>query len=133
MRGSWPHEIVRLLENWSMWVQNGKKLPTSPIAPFPAYRMASRGTRSANVMPILGVDAERTDKIIEAMTPRYRVPLTMHYHWTMRSDRSKALACSCTVNTYKARLNEAHEIFEDRWYGRRFHEPDEAEPAHLTL
>lgn len=117
MKGNWPEEIVRLLENWAVWTQNDKR-PLSGIGAFPAYRLAARGPRAGNVIPILSVDAERADAIISAMTPRHQRPLRMHYMWTMRSDRSRALACNCSINTYKVRLNDAHALFECAWYRR---------------
>lgn len=123
MRGSWSDETVRLLQNWALWIQSGRRAGESTIGPFPAYRMASRGKRAANVIPILGVDAEKSDRIIEALPPRYSMPLRMHYCWTLRADRSKADSCNCSVNTYKARLNEAHSMFESAWYGRSITTP----------
>lgn len=118
MRKSWPEETVRILENWAMWLINDKK-PVSLISPYPAYRMAARGKRAGNIIPILGIDAEKADDIITRMVPRYQQPLRMHYLWTLRSDRSKALACNCALNTYKDRLNEAHALFESEWYQSR--------------
>lgn len=115
MKGNWPDEIVRLLENWALWIQNDKR-PVNTIGIYPAYQLAARGPRAGNVIPILSVDAERTDKIITGMVLRYQQPLRMHYMWTVRSDRSRALACNCSVNTYKDRLNDAHVMFRQQWY-----------------
>ena len=116
MKGNWPYDIVRLLENWAMWVQNDRR----PVAmnTYPAYQLAARGKRAGNVIPILGVEAERADVIITAMSPRWQQPLRMHYMWTMRSNYSRAQSCNCSVNTYKDRLNQAHAMFETVWYQR---------------
>lgn len=113
----WPYEIVRILDNWAMWLSNDRR-PVSSIT-FPAYSMAARGKRAGNIMPILGVEAEKADAIIRAMTPRYQQPIRMHYCWQLRSVRSRALACNCAVNTYYTRLDEAHELFVSAWYVRR--------------
>ena len=118
MKGDWPDEIVRLLENWALWVQNDKR-PPSVI--YPAYQLAARGKRAGNVIPVLSVDAERSDRIISSMLHRYQHPLRMHYMWTIRSDRSRALACNCSLNTYKDRLNQAHIMFREQWYVTRQH------------
>jgi hypothetical protein len=114
MRGDWPGEIVRVLDNWAMWVVGGRYY--SNISPFPAYRLAQPGPRYGNVMPILCAEAERADRLISAMSPRWAQPIRMHYLWIMRSDHSRAMSCNCSVNTYKARLNEAHALFENQWY-----------------
>ena len=117
MRGNWPDEIVRILENWALWVQNDRR-PINTIGIFPAYQLSARGPRAGNVIPVLGVDAEKADKIICAMVPRYQQPLRMHYMWQIRSDRSRANSCNCSLNTYKDRVNEAHALFESAWYQR---------------
>lgn len=114
MKSKWDHEIVRLLENWALWTVGGR---VSSNSSFPAYNLAPPGKRAGNVMPVLAVEGERADRVITALATRYQQPLRMHYLWTMRSDRSKALACNCCVNTYKARLDEAHTRFSQGWYG----------------
>lgn len=116
MKGNWPDETVRLLENWAMWVSGSRSFCSG--SQFPAYNLAMPGKRAGNVVPILGVEAERADRIISAMTLRYQQPLRMHYLWTVRSDESRALACGCCLNTYKERLSEAHALFERAWYQR---------------
>lgn len=122
MRESWSHETIRLLTNWSMWIINDRK-PVGSTSPYPAYKMASRGKRAGNVIPIISIEAEKADRIIMGMVARYQQPLRMHYMWTMRSDRSKALACNCALDTYKARLCEAHAMFEREWYGEKLNNP----------
>lgn len=116
MRGDWPYDIVRMLMNWAMWVQNGRRpvIMTS----FPAYQLANRGKRAANVMPIISVEAERSDRIICALPPRWQQPLRLHYCWETRSDRNCAQSCQCSINTYKLRLHQAHGKFADVWYQR---------------
>lgn len=121
MKGDWPDEIVRLLENWALWVQNDKR-PVNTVGIYPAYQLAARGPRAGNVIPILSVDAEKSDRIISSMVHRYQHPLRMHYMWTIRSDRSRALACNCSLNTYKDRLNHAHILFHEQWYAPRHHQ-----------
>lgn len=114
-KGNWPDEVVRILENWAIWVQNDRR-PLSPIGAYPAYRLSARGPRAGNVIPILGVDAEKADRIVTGMVHRYQHPLRMHYMWTVRSIESRARACNCSVNTYKDRLNEAHTLFAQAWW-----------------
>lgn len=126
MRGDWPHEIVRLLENWSMWVSDSK---VGAISPYPAYRLSPPGPRYGNVMPMLVGEAEDTDRVIALLEPRYQMPLRMHYRWQARSDRSKALACNCNVEAYLARLDEAHVLFSRAWHGRK-RVRHETGPAH---
>lgn len=115
MKGNWPDETVRLLENWAMWVAGGR---ISTWSRFPAYNLALPGPRAGNVIPILGVEAEKADRIITDMVPRYQKPLRMHYLWLLRSDRSRALACNCALDTYKARLDEAHALFMRTWHAQ---------------
>ena len=57
---------------------------------------------------------------IGTLDARYQKPLQMHYCWPGRSDRSKAAACTCCLNTYKLRLDRAHRLFIQGWYGRQF-------------
>lgn len=116
VKESWSEETVRLLENWAMWLANDRK-PVSTISPYPAYRLAARGKRAGNVIPIISVEAERTDKIIVAMVPRYQQPLRLHYLWVTRSVENKARSCSCAISTYYVRLDEAHAMFGREWHG----------------
>jgi len=115
MNGEWNQELVRLLTNWAMWLAGGKR-PTS--SPYPAYNLAPPGPRYGNIMPVLSGEAEDVDHIIISLPARYQQPLRMHYCWPGRSDRSKAASCSCCLNTYKARLSEAHTLFTQAWYAR---------------
>ena len=120
MRGNWPQETVRLLENWAMWLANDRK-PVGASSPYPAYRLANRGKRAGNVIPIISMEAEKADRIVSEMLPRFGQPLRMHYFWTARSDKSRASACNCCVDTYKDRLNEAHKLFAEAWYAQSTH------------
>lgn len=115
MKGDWPHDIVRLLENWAMWIAAGKK-GNSPQSCL--KNIIPPGPRIGNVIPVFTGEAEEADKIICAMPERWQKALRMHYGWTLRSDRSRAEACLCSVNTYKQRVNQAHKLFSDAWYER---------------
>lgn len=115
MNGNWNDELVRLLSNWALWLAGGQR---SGGSPYPAYNLAPRPPRYGNVMPILSGEAEDVDHVILTLGVRYQQPLRMHYCWPGRSDRSKASSCSCCLNTYKARLKEAHVLFSQAWYSR---------------
>lgn len=115
MKNQWSDEVVRLLTNWAMWMAGDH---ASPRSPFPAYNLAMPGPRAGNVIPVLNGEAEDVDRVIGALPLRYQQPLHMHYLWPGRSDRSKADACTCCLNTYKARLDESHRLFQQQWYGR---------------
>jgi hypothetical protein len=115
MKNRWGDEIVRLLNNWAMWQAGGSNGGESS---FPAYRLAAPGPRFGNVMPVLSGEAEDVNKVILTLQVRYQQPLRMHYCWPGRSDRSKALACNCCLNTYKSRLDDAHYLFAQAWYRR---------------
>lgn len=120
MKGKWPDDVVLQLENWSVWIDGGKQAVSS-ISPFPAYKLAARGKRAGNVIPIFTIEAEKADRIIESMVERYKNPLKLHYRWNQstRTQESKARSCNCCVETYLLRLNEAHHLFEALWHGRR--------------
>jgi hypothetical protein len=115
MKGKWDEEIVRLLSNWAMWMAGGR---CSSSSPFPAYNLALPGPRAGNVMPVLNGEAVDADTVIAKLVMRHQQPLRMHYCWPDRSDRSKAASCSCCLNTYKSRLDEAHHLFASAWYAR---------------
>jgi hypothetical protein len=119
VKEQWPDETVRLLENWAAWVANDRK-SISPISPYPAYRLSGRGKRDGNIIPMFSIEAEKADRIISAMVPRYQQPLRLHYGWkeTTRSVRNKALCCNCAIGTYYTRLDEAHNLFAREWYQR---------------
>lgn len=116
MIGRWNEEIVRLLSNWALWLAHDRN---PGITANCIYSLGVRGPRHGNTIPILTGEAEDVDKVIERLPVRYQHPLRMHYCWPGRSDRSKASACSCSLNTYKTRLNEAHLLFSQGWYARR--------------
>jgi len=116
MNGNWNGDLVRLLTNWAMWLAGGSRTDSSP---YPAYNLAPRPPRYGNVMPVLTGEAEDVDHVIGELPIRYQQPLRMHYCWPGRSDRSKAKSCSCSLNTYKSRLNESHRLFSQAWYSRR--------------
>src|SRR4051812_46695067 len=105
MKTKWDDELVRVLENWALWTVGGRAGSNSP---FPAYNLAPPGPRAGNIIPVLSAEGERAERIISSLPPRYQQPLRMHYLWTLRSDRSRALACNCCLNTYKVRVDEAH-------------------------
>lgn len=117
MRGNWDAEIVRVLNNWAMYASGGSFLPNG-ISPFPAYNLAQPGPRAGNVMPCLigeGIDA---DKIIKAMPERYKKPISLYYCWASKPDRVMARECCCALNTFKSRLDYAHQLFRREWYER---------------
>ena len=115
MNGNWNDEIVRMLANWALWLacDLNPGLSHSSI-----YTIGPDGPRAGNTVPILSGEAEDVDSIITHLPIRYHQPLRMHYCWPGRSDRSKASACRCSLNTYKGRLHEAHLLFSQAWYGR---------------
>lgn len=115
MKRRWDDEVERVLANWALWLAGSNGRSGSPS---PAYNLAMPGPRAGNVMPILGGEAVDADDVVRRMPLRLQSPLRMHYCWPGRSDRSKAASCSCSLNTYKARLVEAHELFQRGWYGR---------------
>jgi hypothetical protein len=117
MNGNWDQEIVRLLSNWALWVSGSNRRKASP---YPAYNLAPPSARYINMIPVLNGDAEDVDHVIGTLDARYQKPLQMHYCWPGRSDRSKAAACTCCLNTYKLRLDRAHRLFIQGWYGRQF-------------
>jgi hypothetical protein len=113
----WSEDIVTLLKNWAMWMVASKG---GDMSPFPAYNLAPPGKRAGSMIPMLNGDAEDADAVIAAMSMRYQQPLRMHYLWPNTSDVANAKRCSCkSVNTYKARLDEAHRLFAQGWYARR--------------
>jgi len=116
MTNKWSDEVVRLLNNWAMWMCGADGGSSSP---FPAYNLALPGPRAGNVIPILNGEAQDANSIILRLPERYQQPLRMHYLWPGRSDRSKAGACACCLNTYKARLDESHRLFQGAWYSRK--------------
>lgn len=116
MKGRWSDDVVRMLSNWAMWLA-GDYRPGSR-SPFPAYNLAAPGPRAGNVIPVLCGEAEDVNAVILKLPLRYQRPLQMHYCWPGRSDRSKAAACVCSLNTYKARLDHAHALFSEAWYSR---------------
>lgn len=115
MKKKWNDEIVRVLENWAMWLSGSL---STGISPYPAYRLSAPGPRAGNIIPILSGEAEDADRIIARLPVRYQHPLRMHYCWPGRSDRSKAASCNCSINTYKTRLDDAHYMFAREWYER---------------
>lgn len=112
----WPVDIVRMLENWARWVvaDGGSKR-----SPYPAYNLEPPGPRAGSQLPMLNGEAEDVDAVIADMSPRYQQPLRMNYQWPNVADRVNAKRCNCSLNTYKSRLHEAHQIFSDVWYARR--------------
>jgi hypothetical protein len=116
MRKEWSAHIVRLLENWAMWHAGGNG--SSARSPFPAYNLAAPGPRAGNVIPVLNGEAEDVDAVLRVLPVRFQQPLRMYYCWPGRSDRSKANSCACCVNTYKTRLDQAHDLFARAWYAR---------------
>ncbi len=115
MRREWNDEIVRLLNNWAMWMAGDR---VSASSPFPAYNLALPGPRAGNVMPVLNGEAEDVDTVICTLPVRFQQPLRMHYCWPGRADRSKAKSCNCCLNTYKTRVDDAHFLFSKAWHGR---------------
>lgn len=116
MKNRWPDYIVTLLENWARWVVSSKG---GDLSPFPAYNLAPPGRRAGSIIPTLSGDAEDADIVITALSMRYQQPLRMHYLWPNTADRANARRCNCCLNTYKARLDEAHLLFAQGWYARR--------------
>lgn len=116
MRKEWNDDIVRLLTNWAMWMAGD--IRRGGGSQFPAYNLALPGPRAGNVIPVLAGEAEDVDKIIGSLPRRYQQPLRMHYCWPGRADRSKAKSCGCCLNTYKARVDDAHWLFTRAWHGR---------------
>jgi len=117
MKGRWHEDVVRMLTNWAMWLAGDTRHGSR--SPFPAYNLAAPGPRAGNVIPVLSGEAEDVNTVISTLPLRYQRPLQMHYCWPGRSDRSKAAACACALNTYKDRLDHAHELFAQAWYARR--------------
>lgn len=116
MKDRWPHDIVRLLQNWARWVVSGGI--GSDRSPYPAYNLAAPGPRAGNIIPTLNGEAEDADHIIASLPYRYQHPLRMNYIWPNTADRVNAKRCSCCLNTYKTRLDEAHTLFAQAWYAR---------------
>jgi hypothetical protein len=112
----WPVDIVRMLENWARWVVADGG---SSRSPYPAYNLEQPGPRAGSQIPILSGEAEDADAVIAGMSMRYQQPLRMNYLWTNVADRVNAKRCNCSLNTYKARLHEAHQLFASAWYARR--------------
>lgn len=116
MKNQWSDDLVRVLQNWARWVVQSKG---GDMSPFPAYNLALPGKRAGNVIPTLNGEAEEADAIIGAMIHRYQHPLRLNYLWPNTADRVNAKRCSCCLNTYKSRLDMAHQLFAQGWYGRQ--------------
>ena len=111
----WSVDIVRMLQNWARWVvMDG----ASARSPYPAYNLEPPGKRAGSVMPTLSGEAEDVDHVIGTLSMRYQQPLRMNYLWPNVADRVNAKRCNCALNTYKARLDEAHTLFAQAWYAR---------------
>ena len=116
MVGKWSDELVRVLNNWAMWVACDGNPGGSHSS---IYDNGPSGPRAGNVIPVLSGEAMDVDQVICRLPVRYQKPLKMHYCWPGRSDRSKAATCNCCLNTYKTRLDDAHVLFSRSWYGRK--------------
>ena len=115
MNGEWNDEIVRLLSNWALWLACDRNPGLSHSS---IYADGPDGPRAGNRMPILAGEASDVDAMVCHLLIRYQQPLRFHYCWPGRSDRSKAHACNCSLNTYKTRLHEAHTLFSQGWHSR---------------
>jgi hypothetical protein len=127
MNGNWNEDIVRLLTNWAEWMARDRhpKKCSSLI-----YNLGPKPPHYGNTFPIIDGEAQDVDRIVGTLPVRYQRPLQMHYGQPWRSDRSKANGCYCCLNTYKARLNDAHALFAQAWYGR--HEVPPVPPVRMA-
>lgn len=107
-------EMRRLLENWARWAAGGRG---GTLSPFPAYNLAPPGKRGELSIPILILDAEDVDVALRAMPGYYRKILLGDYFWVGTAE-TKAKRMKLSRATWYRRVNEAQEIFWDRWTKR---------------
>jgi hypothetical protein len=113
---SWPVDIVRMLENWARWVlQDGG----SSRSPYPAYNLEPPGKRAGSVMPTLNGEAEDVDAVMVTLPMQNQEAMRVNYFWPNRADHTNAKTCSCSLSTYRRRLDEGHRLFASAWYKRK--------------
>ena len=69
-------------------------------------------------MPILSVEAEEMDRIVQSIDQRLGKAIAVFYLWNDTQEQ-KARRCGVCVNTFKARLERAREAIKAEWYRRQ--------------
>ena len=63
-------EYERRMNNWALWRVSERR--SFGGSPFPVYNLTPRPPRGENIMPILGGEAEETDRAVGALPPKLR-------------------------------------------------------------
>lgn len=63
-------EYERRMNNWALWRVSERR--SFGGSPFPVYNLTPRPPRGENIMPILGGEAEETDRAVSALPPKLR-------------------------------------------------------------